>query len=144
MLAVTTNLIVSDMAKTLAFYCGKLGFAIEFGVDWHKNTHFDGKARPEYVFVTVMKGEWKIMLQLKESFAADLPAYDASKPLGGSFALYFRDADVDAIHALFDQSGHIIKEPETTWYGMREIYVTDPDGYILCFGAIDPAATPPA
>ena len=84
------------------------------------------------------------MLQTRKSFAEDLPAFDPSKPLGGSVALYFRDAEPDALYARLKSEVTVLKPPTTTWYGMREIYFADPDGYILCFAATDPAAVPPA
>lgn len=34
---------------------------------------------------------------------------------------------------------HIVKGPERTWHGMTELYVRDPDGYIVRVGSPDEA-----
>jgi glyoxylase I family protein len=36
------------------------------------------------------------------------------------------------------------EEPKVSWYGMKQVYLTDPDGYLLCFqwGAKEPGGAP--
>jgi catechol 2,3-dioxygenase-like lactoylglutathione lyase family enzyme len=143
MLPVTTNLIVSNMAQSLSFYCGLLGFEIEFGVLPDNSSHFDGALR-DYQFVALHKNDWKLMLQTIESFAEDLPDVDLQKPLGGSFTLFFRNAEPDALYQSLKGKVKVLKAPATAWYGMREVYFADPDGYMLCFATEDPNAAPPA
>ncbi len=72
----------------------------------------------------------------------DSPAFDASTVPGASITLYFRVDDVDTIAARLPAETPIVKALETTWYGMREIWVRDPDGYVLTIGTPDGA--PPA
>ncbi|MBO6783690.1 MAG: hypothetical protein JJ899_10535, partial [Alphaproteobacteria bacterium] len=36
--------------------------------------------------------------------------------------------------------GRVLKGPVLQWYGMKEIYVTDPDGHILCAGIMEGSA----
>ena len=47
--------------------------------------------------------------------------------------LYFGCPDVDGAYAHLRQMGLDIKKPKTAWYGMKQLYVADPDGYLLCF-----------
>jgi catechol 2,3-dioxygenase-like lactoylglutathione lyase family enzyme len=47
--------------------------------------------------------------------------------------LYFRCPDVDAAYRHLRDHGVDVKEPEVAPYGMKQLYVTDPDGYCLCF-----------
>ena len=56
--------------------------------------------------------------------------------------VYFRVDDVDTIAARVPEQAEIVKPLETTWYGMREIWVRDPDGYVLTIGT--PHGEPPA
>ena len=48
-------------------------------------------------------------------------------------AIYFGCPDVDAAFAYLWAKGVRAKEPQTAFYGMRQLYVSDPDGYTLCF-----------
>ena len=41
---------------------------------------------------------------------------------------------MDAMIGHLDALNQPYKGPEVTFYGMREIEVTDPDGNVLCFG----------
>ena len=54
----------------------------------------------------------------------------------GMFSAYFWVRDVDALHAEFAGNGaDIAEEPTNRAYGIREIYVRDLDGHLLCFGS---------
>jgi len=41
--------------------------------------------------------------------------------------------ELDALHTELCSRGLAIAPPQTRFYGMRQIEVTDPDGYELCF-----------
>jgi catechol 2,3-dioxygenase-like lactoylglutathione lyase family enzyme len=47
--------------------------------------------------------------------------------------LYFGCPDVDAAYEYLRESGIEIKPPEIAYYGMKQLYLNDPDGYNLCF-----------
>lgn len=49
--------------------------------------------------------------------------------------LFFGCADVDAAYEELRGKGVDVKPPETQSYGMRQLYVRDPDNYVLCFQA---------
>ena len=63
-------------------------------------------------------------------------------PPGGTFTLYFRVGDVDEVVARIPDGHEVVKPLERTWYGMKEIWVRDPDGYVVTIGA--PEGEPPA
>lgn len=48
-------------------------------------------------------------------------------------ALYFGCEDLDGVYRHLRAHGLNVKEPKVAPYGMRQLYVTDPDGYNLCF-----------
>jgi catechol 2,3-dioxygenase-like lactoylglutathione lyase family enzyme len=47
--------------------------------------------------------------------------------------LFFGCPDVDAAYQELSGKGVRVKEPVVTGYGMKQMYVRDPDGYTLCF-----------
>ena len=46
--------------------------------------------------------------------------------------LYFGSPDVDGAYAFLQQKGVPSEPPKVSWYGMKQLYFTDPDGYSLC------------
>jgi uncharacterized glyoxalase superfamily protein PhnB len=107
---------VEDIRLALDFYCSLLGF-IE---DFHYSITPDG---PAYVGVS-LDGH-----QLHLSTAS-------GDGLTGTATYYYVD-DVDALYAAFRARGlakAAIEPTDQTW-GMRELYVCDPDGNTLRFGS---------
>lgn len=51
----------------------------------------------------------------------------------GDTCLYFGCPDVDAAYEYLRSNGIDSEAPKNAPYGMRQLYVTDPDGYNLCF-----------
>jgi len=47
--------------------------------------------------------------------------------------LFFRCPDVDAAYTHLHDQGVDLKPPKDAPYGMRQLYLNDPDGYVLCF-----------
>lgn len=47
--------------------------------------------------------------------------------------LYFGAPDVDAVYEHLRAHGIDVKEPKVAPYGMKQLYLRDPDGYGLCF-----------
>ena len=139
--SVSVNLMVTDMVTSLRFYHEVLGAELAFTVDAAQNTDMPGEISDKVVFASVRAGEAEMMLQERTNLLADSPAFDASTTPGGSLTLYFRVDDVDAIAARLPADTMILKPLETTWYGMREIWIRDPDGYVLTIGT--PQGAPP-
>jgi glyoxylase I family protein len=48
-------------------------------------------------------------------------------------ALYFGCEDVDEAYRHLKAHGLEVKEPKIAPYGMKQLYLRDPDGYNLCF-----------
>ena len=120
--SVTPNLIVRDIAKSTAFYRDVLGFAI-------KQTVPD--AEP-FVFVWLERDGVPVFLNDFKAAEHDYP--DAAKlPQGGTAALFFVIAGVDAYHAVVAPKAKVVMPLKTQFYGMREFAITDPDGHTLTF-----------
>jgi uncharacterized glyoxalase superfamily protein PhnB len=63
-------------------------------------------------------------------------AIDSARWAGhGDVCLYIGCGDVDATYADLIAHGVSADPPKDAPYGMRQFFVTDPDGYILAFQA---------
>ncbi len=107
-------LFVSDMKAAEDFYCGVLGYQVEWRPD------------ADNLYLT-MNGQDNLAL------------HAAHKPLGETrldhFGIVLRRAeDVDAWHShLKGRGARILKEPKTHRDGARSFYCADPDGNALQF-----------
>jgi catechol 2,3-dioxygenase-like lactoylglutathione lyase family enzyme len=109
---VIPSLLVSDLAETFAFY-ETLGFRIT------------GRS-PDGTWGEV--GRDDVVLQL----FTDPPHGIADRPcLSGT--LYIRAEGIDALAAMLEGKIPFAWGPETMPYGMRELGLRDPNGYILAF-----------
>lgn len=51
----------------------------------------------------------------------------------GDTCIYFGCPDVDAAYRHLREKGLDVNEPKVAHYGMKQLYLTDPDGYGVCF-----------
>jgi glyoxylase I family protein len=76
-----------------------------------------------------------IELMLNTAYEEDTrpPGPDPSRVRAhGDTALFFSCPDVDAAHAYLREKGVRVEPPGTTHYGMKQLHLTDPDGYGIC------------
>ena len=107
-------LFVSDLAKAEAFYCGVLGYQVEWRPD------------PENLYLT-MNGQDNLALHKGKSAPGETRL--------DHFGIVLRKAeDVDAWAAHLKAAGvALAKEPKTHRDGARSFYTRDPDGNGLQF-----------
>lgn len=120
--SVTPNLVVRDLARSLAFYRDVLGFTISMSVP----------EAPSYVFVGLERDSVPVFLNDVKAAVEDYPAM-ASTPPGGTATMFFIVTDVDALHEVVAPRAPIVMPLKTQFYGMREFAVTDPDGHVITF-----------
>lgn len=115
---------VFDMATSVHFYRDVLGFEVAStsaagenfgwallrlkGIELMLNTAYEGRQRPP---------------------SPDLPRVAAHSDT----TLFFGCADLDGAYTLLRDNGLDVQEPTVAPYGMKQLSVTDPDGYRLCF-----------
>ena len=120
----TTLIQVFDMPTSLAFYCDILGFQVHSssqpvpncgwawlklnGIDLMLNTAYDDDCRP----------------------AIPDPARIAAH---GDTCIYIGCPDTDAAYEYLASKGVDLKPPKVAWYGMKQLYLKDPDGFGICF-----------
>ena len=107
---------VSDIRESENFYCSVLGFA----KDWE--------------FALTPDGPWYVSLTLGGCFL-HLSSFPGDGH--GGAAVYFSVDEVDGLYNSFKQAGleKAELEPTDQAWGRRELYVRDPDGNCLRFGA---------
>ncbi len=136
--SLTPNFMVTDIHKTVAFYTDILGFTLRMAVPEDRSEFPDTlKADVTYVWAQLAYNDLEIMLQTKDSLSEDLPLFKTMSP-SASISFYGKVDDVEAVYTALKNKVTLVKDIETNWYGMREFYISDPDGYILGFASQDP------
>jgi glyoxylase I family protein len=124
---------VFDMPTSLAFYREVMGFeAISDAPE-------DGRCD----WVWLKSGESELMLNTAYEAEDRPPAPDPARLAAHSdTTFYFGCEDVDAAYAELRSRGVAAREPITTDYGMKRVYLKDPDGYEICLQQLADAANP--
>jgi glyoxylase I family protein len=124
---VTTLLQVYDMPTSIRFYRDKLGFEVVttspvLGVD-------------KFHWAMLRLEDAQLMLNTAYESDDERPAVpDAARVANHEdVCLYFDCPDVDKAYAELSAKGIAVKKPTIAPYGMKQLYLRDPDGYGLCF-----------
>jgi len=129
----TPDMMVSDVGETVKFYIEKLGFKLDMLVPENEKT-IENKLidNKKYAYAMVSRDEVFVMFMNKDAYAQDIP--ELNGPIGASLTLYYDVDDVEDLYESFKkQEVEIVKDISTTWYGMKEFYIKDCNGYILGF-----------
>jgi uncharacterized glyoxalase superfamily protein PhnB len=135
----SVHLIVASVKKSMKFYTEKLGFTVK--------TTFPDDKKP--VFASLLLDRQSIMLgaslSVEEAKKFDMSKEEllmvkndarafAKSAHGVGVSLYVCVADVDAHYkAAKKKRVEILAQPKTQFYGLREYFAVDPDGYRLVF-----------
>lgn len=118
---------VYDMPTSVRFYRDKLGFEVvstspELGPD-------------KFHWCLLRLGGAEIMLNTAYEFDHErpVPADRARVAAHDDTCLYFGCPDVDGAYEELREKGVAVKPPKVAPYGMRQMYLHDPDGFNLCF-----------
>jgi catechol 2,3-dioxygenase-like lactoylglutathione lyase family enzyme len=108
-----TVFVVSDIAKSIAYYRDALGFCVTFQYG-------------EPLFYVCL---------CRDEVALHLLAANKAKQLPGHGGLCVFVKNVDAVHAeLVERGAKVIKAPQDYAYGMRDFDLVDLDGNRLTYG----------
>ena len=129
------NLMVSDVGRSVRFYRDTLGMTLTMTVSSRREVGWPGELLGA-AFAVLEWGGGQLMLQSVASFADELPVFAPDRAPAPSGTVYFRGLHPETVRdQVADED--IVKGPERSWYGMMELYVRDPDGYVICLGAAD-------
>jgi catechol 2,3-dioxygenase-like lactoylglutathione lyase family enzyme len=121
---VTPLISVFDMATSLKFYRGILGFEVVQDTGAGDNSDW------------VMLSKSGVTLMLNTAYehderpSAPNPTHHA---IHQETYLYFDCPDPDAAYEFLKSKGVEAEPPTVAYYGMRQLFLRDPDGYTLCF-----------
>ena len=134
MKSMIVNLAVNDIASTIIYYRENFDFELQMLVDESK-TIFDTEIKKElnYIWAMIKKDGVSIMLQSIESLKEDIGVFFDN--ISASLTLYIEVENVDELYLKIKDKVSIYKEIDTTWYGQREFYIKDINGYILGFAS---------
>jgi glyoxylase I family protein len=123
----TPLLQVYDMPASVRFYRDVLGFAVV--------TTSPVLGPDRFHWALLRLGDAELMLNTAYEFDHDRPREPDSARTAAhdDTGLFFGCPDVDAAFAELRSKGVAVKEPVVTSYGMKQMYLRDPDGYALCF-----------
>lgn len=118
---------VYDMPASVRFYRDVLGFEV---VSTSPKLGDD-----RFHWALLRLGDAELMLNTAYEFDHERPAEPdrARTAAHGDTGLFFGCPDVDAAYDELSGKGLPLKRPHVTRYGMKQLYVRDPDGYGLCF-----------
>ena len=122
--SMTPLLSVFDMPTALKFYRDILGFKIDQDTGQGDSSGW----------VMLQKDSVTIMLNTAydddERPAAPNPNHHA---IHRETYLYFMCPNPDAAYEFLKEKGLKLDPPTIAYYGMKQLYLQDPDGYTLCF-----------
>jgi len=115
-------LVVTDIHRSVAFYRDRLGFAI--AQIWGEPPSFAIADTPRA----------SIMLKQADCDQDQPVATPNSNRVGGLWDVYIWVTDLQPILDHLAKTGTDHTPLENTPYECTEVVVTDPDGYLICFG----------
>ena len=117
---------VYDMPTSIRFYRDVLGFDVAATAP--------PRSPDEFGWCLLKLNGTELMLNTAYDFEDRPPAPDPARVAAhGDTCIYFGCPDVDAAYRYLREKGLDIKEPKVAWYGMKQLYFTDPDGFGICF-----------
>jgi uncharacterized glyoxalase superfamily protein PhnB len=118
----TPNMMVEDVRKTIEFYRDVLGF--------ETLTTVEGDS--EIAFAIVRRDSVEVMFQSRKSLSENVPALTGSA-IGASQTFYIEVTDIQQLYDQLRSKVEIVVDMHDTFYGTREFYFRDVNGYILSF-----------
>ena len=116
---------VSDLVRSRDFYCEHLGFELISSEEQMQ----------AWRWAMLQAGGAQLMLMSSDPWE-ELPrrGLDCEDLAGVTCVYYLYSDDVEGLHAELTREGVEVAGPETTFYGMKEIHVLDPDGHRWTIG----------
>jgi catechol 2,3-dioxygenase-like lactoylglutathione lyase family enzyme len=117
---------VFDMPTSIRFYRDLLGFEV-FSASPPRSQH-------DSDWVWLKRNGAELMLNTRYEFDSRPPAPDpAAIAAHDDVCLFIGCPDVDEAYRYLRGNGLDLQEPKVAPYGMKQLYLKDPDGFAICF-----------
>jgi len=127
------NLMVKNVKETVKFYEENLGFKLIIAVPETQDGVLDEISKDKKIVYALVKNDYvEIMFQSEDSFKEDVPVLKESV-IGASCTFYIEIENLEDFYKSIKNKVEVVKNLFTTWYGMKEFYIRDNNGYILTF-----------
>ncbi|MDR1342374.1 MAG: VOC family protein [Prevotellaceae bacterium] len=129
----TPNFAVADIRQTVQFYRESLGFELVMAVPATQDgVDTQLAADKEYVYAMMKKEQVELMFQQQDSFREDV-SLAGNEPVGASVSFYMQGKDIEPFYTELKSRDIQVSDLKLTWYGIKEFYMKDNNGYILGF-----------
>lgn len=129
----TPNFKTSSIGDTIRFYQDTLGFTLGIAVpETQDGIHQELDPNVTYCFATLIKDELELMFEREDSFQQGID-FAPQVPVGASVSFYMEIEGLDEFYKNLSEKNVKTTPVSTTWYGMREFYLLDNNGYVLGF-----------
>ncbi|MCW5321149.1 glyoxalase [Verminephrobacter aporrectodeae subsp. tuberculatae] len=129
-----SNMMVADVNKAIDFYADVLGFQHVMSVPMgSEEVLFQYDGNKALVYALIKNGDIELMLQEQKSLRENVPAFADAADIRSSAVLYFEVDDLATLATRLKKHCEVVRDLHDTFYGMKEIYVKDLNGYVLGF-----------
>ena len=119
---------VFDVPTSVAFYRDILGFEVV-----HTSKPFSD-VKDDYGWAMLQRDGIELMLNNAYEDNIRPTAPDPARIAAHADTIFYIGCrDVDGMFGYLRSSGIVADPPKITYYGMKQVYLKDPDGYGLCF-----------
>ena len=130
-----SNLTVRNIARSVQFYRNTIGMALAMTVSPPREAGSPGEIDGAS-FAMLKWDDCQLMLQTVASLAEELTVFRPDHTPVPFGTVFFRGLNSNSMRDRVAPAD-IAKGPHRSCYGMNELYVRDPDGYIIYIGADD-------
>jgi len=116
---------VADVAKSIAWYAGVLGFSGD-----------PFPERPPYRFAILRRDNVELMLQRGPNDVTELRGTPSPPRVGWAVYLRLEGGQLLALAEGVRRQTPLLRGPERMFYGQVEFEVADPDGHRLCIAEV--------
>jgi glyoxylase I family protein len=117
---------VYDMPASVRFYRDALGFEV--------HSASPPRSEDDSDWVWLKRDSTELMLNTRYEFdSRPLTPDPALIAAHDDICLYIGCPDVDAAYQHLLDKGLKLDPPRVAWYGMKQLYLKDPDGFGICF-----------
>jgi uncharacterized glyoxalase superfamily protein PhnB len=127
----TPNLMTEDVNASIKFYCERLGFSMQMGMPFDtENPVNEFSDNTPLQFAMLDRNGAMLMLQHRRSLSEESSLF-ADMPIAASATYYLEVESLDELLAGLGEGVETVLPERVTFYGMREMWIRDNNGYIV-------------